>query len=85
MIVRLHEAVGNRTRITVRCDRPIAAASLCNLLEEPHAGIEVGDGICAAHGAPVRDRDPAPDAPLARETLLQALTRGRGGASAIRE
>jgi alpha-mannosidase len=47
LIVRLHEAVGNRTRITLRCDRPIAAASMCNLLEEPHAGIEVGDGICA--------------------------------------
>jgi alpha-mannosidase len=47
LIVRLHEAVGNRTRITVRCDRPLAAASMCNLLEEPHAGIEVGDGICA--------------------------------------
>ncbi len=47
VIVRLHEAVGNRTRITLRCDRPIAAASLCNLLEEPHTGIEVGDGICA--------------------------------------
>jgi alpha-mannosidase len=47
LIVRLHEAVGNRTRITLRCDRPISAASLCNLLEEPHTGIEVGDGICA--------------------------------------
>ena len=47
VVVRLHEALGNRTRITARCDRPIAAASLCNLLEEPHTGIEVGDGICA--------------------------------------
>jgi alpha-mannosidase len=47
VVVRLHEALGNRTRITVRCDRPIGAASLCNLLEEPHTGIEVGDGICA--------------------------------------
>ena len=47
LIVRLHEAVGNRTRITVRCDRPVSAASMCNLLEEPHAGLEVGDGICA--------------------------------------
>jgi alpha-mannosidase len=47
LIVRLHEAVGNRTRVTVRCDRPVSAASMCNLLEEPHAGIEVGDGICA--------------------------------------
>jgi alpha-mannosidase len=47
LIVRLHEAVGNRTRITLRCDRRIVGASLCNLLEEPHAGIEVGDGVCA--------------------------------------
>ena len=46
LVVRLHEAVGNRNRITLRCDRPIAAASMCNLLEEPHSGIEVGDGIC---------------------------------------
>jgi alpha-mannosidase len=47
LIVRLHEAVGNRTRITVGCDRRIAEASRCNLLEEPQAGLEVGDGICA--------------------------------------
>ena len=47
IIVRLHEAVGNRTRITVACDRRILAASRCNLLEEPQAGLEVGDGICA--------------------------------------
>lgn len=47
IVVRLHEAVGNRTRITLRCDWPIGEASLCNLLEEPHTGIEVGDGICA--------------------------------------
>jgi alpha-mannosidase len=47
LIVRLHEAVGNRTRITLRCDRRIVGASLCNLLEEPYAGLEVGDGVCA--------------------------------------
>ncbi len=47
LIVRLHEAAGNRRPITLRCDRPVIAASLCDLLEEPHAGIEVGDGICA--------------------------------------
>ncbi len=48
LIVRLHEAGGNRRPIT-RPVRPAGsiAASLCNLLEEPHAGIEVGDGICA--------------------------------------
>ena len=47
IFVRLHEAAGNRTRISVACDRRIVAASRCNLLEEPFAGIEVGDGICA--------------------------------------
>ena len=47
LIVRLHEAVGNRTRVTVRCDRRIVAASRCNLMEEPEDGFEVGDGICA--------------------------------------
>jgi alpha-mannosidase len=47
LIVRLHESTGNRLRVTVACDRPIVAASRCNLLEEPEAGYEVGDGICA--------------------------------------
>ncbi len=47
VVVRLHEAVGNRTRVTVLCDRPILFASRCNLLEEPIDGFEVGDGICA--------------------------------------
>ncbi len=47
LIVRLHESIGNRTRITLRCDRRIVAASKCNLMEEPLAGLEVGDGICA--------------------------------------
>jgi alpha-mannosidase len=47
LIVRFHEALGDRTRVTVRCDRRIVAASRCNLLEEPYAGLEVGDGICA--------------------------------------
>jgi alpha-mannosidase len=52
IIVRLHEAVGNRTRITVVCDRTITAASRCNLLEEPAAGLEVSDGICALTVSP---------------------------------
>ena len=47
LIVRLHEAVGDRTRISVGADRPITAASRCNLLEEPEASYEVGDGIVA--------------------------------------
>jgi alpha-mannosidase len=47
LVVRLHEAVGDRRAITLRSDRRIAAASRCNLLEEPTAGLEVGDGIVA--------------------------------------
>ena len=45
LIVRLHEHVGDRRAVTLRCDRRVTAASRCNLLEEPNAGIEVGDGI----------------------------------------
>lgn len=52
LIVRLHESVGNRTHVSVRCDRRIVAASRCNLLEEPESGLEVGDGICAFTIAP---------------------------------
>ncbi len=47
LIVRFHEAVGDRRRITIRCDRRILAASSCDLLEQPERGFEVGDGICA--------------------------------------
>jgi len=47
VIVRLHEACGDRTRTTVASDRRIMAASRCNLLEEPAAGFEVSDGIVA--------------------------------------
>lgn len=47
LVVRFHEAVGDRSPVTVRCDRRIVAASRCNLLEEPEAGLEVGDGIAA--------------------------------------
>ncbi len=45
LIVRLHEAVGNRTRISVASVERITDAWHCNLLEEPHSGEEVGDGI----------------------------------------
>ncbi len=48
LVVRLHEHVGDRTRITVHCPgRRIVAASRCDLLEEPLDGLEVGDGIAA--------------------------------------
>ena len=47
LVVRLHEACGDRTRASVRADGRIVAASRCNLLEEPTEGFEVGDGIVA--------------------------------------
>ncbi|MET0461462.1 MAG: glycoside hydrolase family 38 C-terminal domain-containing protein, partial [Ilumatobacteraceae bacterium] len=47
VIVRLHEACGDRARTTVASDRRIMAASRCNLLEEPSSGFEVSDGIVA--------------------------------------
>jgi alpha-mannosidase len=47
LIVRVHEAVGNRTRISLSTPGRISEAWRCNLLEEPHAGEEVGDGIVA--------------------------------------
>jgi alpha-mannosidase len=45
IIVRLPEACGDRTAITVRTPSPIGAAWRCNLLEEPLRGEEVGDGV----------------------------------------
>jgi alpha-mannosidase len=45
LIVRLHEAVGNRTRISVHTPGRVAEAWRCNLLEEREIGEEVGDGI----------------------------------------
>ena len=47
LIVRFHEAVGNRTRASVATPKRIATASRCNLLEESQSGEEVGDGIVA--------------------------------------
>jgi alpha-mannosidase len=47
LVVRLHEACGDRRHVTVRADRRILAASRCNLFEEPTSGLEVGDGIAA--------------------------------------
>ena len=48
VVVRLHEACGDRTRVTVASDGRIVAASRCNLLEEPAGSFEVSDGIVAA-------------------------------------
>ncbi len=47
LIVRLHEACGDRAPVTVGSDSRIMAASRCNLLEEPSSGFEVSDGIVA--------------------------------------
>ncbi|MGZ4805232.1 MAG: glycoside hydrolase family 38 C-terminal domain-containing protein, partial [Ilumatobacteraceae bacterium] len=47
LIVRLHEACGDRTTLTVRTPHPIGVAFRCNLLEEPLEGIECSDGIVA--------------------------------------
>ena len=45
LVVRLHEAVGDRTHITLRTRRRIGAAWSCDLMETPQRGHEVGDGI----------------------------------------
>ena len=45
LIVRLHEAVGNRTRIALASIGRITDAWRCNLLEEVETGEEVGDGV----------------------------------------
>jgi len=45
LIVRLHEACGNRVQVSVSGRDPIRAASRCNLLEEWESDEEVGDGI----------------------------------------
>ena len=45
LIVRLHEAVGNRTRITVATPDRVTEAWRCDLLEEEQVGEEVGDGV----------------------------------------
>ena len=45
LVVRFHEACGDRTLVTVATDGRIGAASRCNLLEEPQSGEEVSDGV----------------------------------------
>ena len=48
LIVRLHEAMGNRARIVVSSPRPVVGALRCNALEEPLEGVthpEVVDGL----------------------------------------
>jgi alpha-mannosidase len=45
LIVRLHEALGNRSRVSVVAAERVEAAWRCTLLEEPQTGEEVGDGV----------------------------------------
>ncbi|MGE3590550.1 MAG: alpha-mannosidase, partial [Ilumatobacteraceae bacterium] len=47
LIVRLYEACGDRSAVTVRTAGRVMSADRCNLLEEPQGGIEVGDGHVA--------------------------------------
>ena len=52
LIVRLHEHLGDRRRITVDATTAIVCASYCNLLEEPLRALEVADGIVTLTLAP---------------------------------
>ncbi|NND75085.1 MAG: alpha-mannosidase, partial [Ilumatobacter sp.] len=47
VIVRLHEALGNRVAVAVRARHRIGAAARCDLLESELGGEEVTDGIVA--------------------------------------
>ena len=47
LVVRLHEATGNRVRTTVAAPRRIIAAAACDLVESPQRHFEVSDGIVA--------------------------------------
>jgi alpha-mannosidase len=47
VVVRLHEATGNRVAATVALSGRIAAAAACDLMEQPQRHFEVSDGICA--------------------------------------
>jgi len=45
LVVRFHEAVGNRARVTVATPDRVTGAWRCNLLEEQVSGEEVSDGV----------------------------------------
>jgi alpha-mannosidase len=45
LVVRLYEACGDRTTVTLRLPHRVSVASLCNLLEEPEYTLETSDGI----------------------------------------
>jgi alpha-mannosidase len=45
LVVRLHEALGDRAQVTLTTRTQCRSATRCNLLEEPLGTIDVGDGI----------------------------------------
>jgi alpha-mannosidase len=47
LVVRLAEVCGGRAPVSVRLPHRITDARRCNVLEEPQAGIDTGDGIVA--------------------------------------
>ena len=47
LVVRLHEACGDRVQVAVRAATRVLAAWRCNALEEPLEGLEVADGFVA--------------------------------------
>ncbi|MGI9053395.1 MAG: alpha-mannosidase [Ilumatobacteraceae bacterium] len=47
LVVRFHEACGDRSPVTVSADGRITSAWSCNLLEDPQQPFEVSDGIVA--------------------------------------
>jgi alpha-mannosidase len=47
LVVRFHEACGDRSDVTVRAAAPVRSATRCNALEEPLETLDVVDGIVA--------------------------------------
>ena len=47
LVVRLHEAVGDRTRIVLSARTRVGSAWYCDLMEQPQRGEEVSDGVLA--------------------------------------
>ena len=45
LVVRFHEACGDRAGVTVRVDGRITAAWRCDLLEDPTGAVDISDGI----------------------------------------
>jgi alpha-mannosidase len=77
LVVRLHEALGDRTPVTVRCDRPLTAASRCDLLEDPPRSVGRGRRDRRHHPAALRAGDAAPHALIAPGVTPPSATTGR--------